>query len=571
MISICSQTNKIQAVRVLIVEDEYILAINLQESLESLGYTVVDIADSAELAIDKATELQPNLILMDIRLRGEEDGIHAAEKIWQNLQIPIIYVTGHSDKSTVERATLTSPFGYILKPVREKELYVAIQTALNRYEREQFLSSVLRVMGDGVLVVDSQLHIKYMNQVAEALTGWQFDDAQDRNLTEVVQLIDEQTLNSVQNPIISAIQKETTVYLGDGLSPTVGHRIMLITKDGTMIPVADSATPLRNNNGDITGAVMVFRDDTQRRLTEERNLSAERNRQLEIQMAEMQRFNQLKEDFLASTSHEMRTPLSNIKMAISMLENVMNQQGLLKSATASTSASVSRYLGILRYECERELTLVDDLINMRIIDTEGYPLDITYIHLQSLLSEIINSFQEITKAQQQILEGNISDDLPALVSDKSILNRIISELLMNACKYTPPGERITITAHFEQNQKSLTPQDAQSGLYTVSSSPYFQIKINNSGVEIPSTEQSRIFEPFYRFTYNTTIEKLSVFDQSYQIPQSDYQRTSGTGLGLSLVKKLVQYIQGTVEVRSGDGLTTFIVQLPLTLSVNYSR
>lgn len=132
MISICSQTNKIQAVRVLIVEDEYILAINLQESLESLGYTVVDIADSAELAIDKATELQPNLILMDIRLRGEEDGIHAAEKIWQNLQIPIIYVTGHSDKSTVERATLTSPFGYILKPVREKELYVAIQTALNR-------------------------------------------------------------------------------------------------------------------------------------------------------------------------------------------------------------------------------------------------------------------------------------------------------------------------------------------------------------------------------------------------------------------------------------------------------
>lgn len=350
MISICSQTNKIQAVRVLIVEDEYILAINLQESLESLGYTVVDIADSAELAIDKATELQPNLILMDIRLRGEEDGIHAAEKIWQNLQIPIIYVTGHSDKSTVERATLTSPFGYILKPVREKELYVAIQTALNRYEREQFLSSVLRVMGDGVLVVDSQLHIKYMNQVAEALTGWQFDDAQDRNLTEVVQLIDEQTLNSIQNPIISAIQKETTVYLGDGLSPTVGHRIMLITKDGTMIPVADSATPLRNNNGDITGAVMVFRDDTQRRLTEERNLSAERNRQLEIQMAEMQRFNQLKEDFLASTSHEMRTPLSNIKMAISMLENVMNQQGLLKSATASTSASVSRYLGILRYE-----------------------------------------------------------------------------------------------------------------------------------------------------------------------------------------------------------------------------
>ncbi|WP_242040417.1 ATP-binding response regulator [Anabaena subtropica] len=422
MISICSETHKIQTVRVLIVEDEYILAMNLQESLESLGYTVVDIADSAELAIEKATELRPNLILMDIRLRGEQDGIQAAEQIWNDLQIPVIYVTGHSDKSTVERATLTFPFGYILKPVREQELYVAIKTAINRYEREQFLSSVLRGMGDGVLVVDSQLRVKYMNQVAERLTGWQLDDAKEQIVTDVFQLIDEETLHSIQNPIISAIQKETTVYLGDGLGLTVGHRILLITKDGTMIPVADSATPLRNNYGDMTGAVMVFRDDTQRRLTEERNLSAERNRQLEIQMAEMQRFNQLKEDFLAATSHEMRTPLSNIKMAISMLENVINQQEILKSATSSTSASLSRYLKILRYECERELNLVDDLLNMRIIDTDGYPLDITYIPLQSWLPEIISTFQEIAEAQKQVLEVSISDDLPALVSDAEVLN-----------------------------------------------------------------------------------------------------------------------------------------------------
>jgi CheY-like chemotaxis protein len=163
MVSISSDTQNTKTIQVLVVEDEYILAINLQESLESLGYSVVDIADTAEAAIERATQLHPNLILMDIRLRSEMDGIQAAEYIWNHLQIPIIYVTGHSDKSTVERATLTFPFGYILKPVREQELYVAIQTALNRYEREQFLSSVLRGIGDGVMVIDAQLQIKYMN------------------------------------------------------------------------------------------------------------------------------------------------------------------------------------------------------------------------------------------------------------------------------------------------------------------------------------------------------------------------------------------------------------------------
>lgn len=555
MVNICSETQKIQTIRVLIVEDEYILAINLQETLESLGYTVVDIADSAELAIEKSAQLLPNLILMDIRLRGEKDGIHAAEQIWHSLQIPIIYVTGHSDQSTVQRATLTFPFGYILKPVREQELYVAIQTALNRYEREQFLSSVLRGMGDGVIVVDTQLRVKYMNQIAEALTGWRFDDAKQQTLTDVVQLIDEKSLHAIQNPMICAIERETTVYLGE--------RILLVTKNGTMIPIADSATPLRNNNGEITGAVMVFRDDTQRRLLEERNLAAERNRQLELQMAEMQRFNQLKEDFLAATSHEMRTPLSNIKMAISMLDNVMNQSGILQSTTPPTSASVGRYIDIIRQECERELNLVDDLLNMRIIDTETYPLELTDIHLQSWLPEIIKSFQEIAQAQKQVLEISVADNLPALVSDINILARIFAELLLNACRYTPPHERITVTVHFYQNSKSLKAQDAQSDLSPISASAYFQIRINNSGVEIPLAEQSRIFEPFYRIAPKKITEKLSVFDQFDQMSGIDYAQSSGTGLGLTLVRKLVQYIQGTIEVTSSHNLTTFTVQLPI--------
>ncbi|OUL27853.1 hybrid sensor histidine kinase/response regulator [Nostoc sp. RF31YmG] len=552
MTNISSNTDKSKNIQVLIVEDEYILAINLQESLESLGYTVVDIADSATAAIEKATELQPNLILMDIRLRGEIDGIQAAEQIWHHLQIPIIYVTGHSDKSTVERATLTSPFGYILKPIREQELYVAIQTALNRYEREQFLSTVLRGMGDGVLVVDTELHVKYLNQVAEALTGWRLDEAKDKMLTEVFQLIDEQTQLPIENPIVLALQSQNAIYLD--------NRILLVAKNGAKTPVADSATALKDNNGAVAGAVMVFRDDTQRRLAEERNLAAERAKQLEIQMAELQRLNQLKEDFLTTTSYEMRTPLSNIKMAISMLENILDRQGILNSKRFSASGSVTQYLNILRDQCEQELNLVDDLLEMRIVDADIYPWELTSIHLQHWLPHVAESFQELAQAQQQILEINVAPDLPPIFSDLNLLTRIVSELLNNAYKYTPAGEQIMVNAQLADATKNPIDKDAQSEV------PRVQIIISNSGVEIPTTEKSLIFEPFYRILKSKAKEKSTIFDPDYQMTQSNPQQDSGTGLGLALVKKLVEHLQGTIEVTSGQGWTTFILQIPLKLS-----
>lgn len=517
-----SQT-QIKIVKVLIVEDEYILAINLQESLESLGYTVVDIADSAELAISKAHELRPNLILMDIRLRGEADGIQAAEKIWRDLEIPVIYVTGHSDKSTVKRATLTSPFGYILKPIKEQELYVAIQTALNRYEREQFLSSVLREMGDAVIVVNPELQIKYMNQVAEALTGWNWAQAQGKIISEVMKLIDEQTQISVENPIIRALETESTIYLQ--------QRVLLIGNQGKTIPIADSATPLRDNHGVITGGVLVFRDDTQRRLQEERNLADERARQLKFKLAEMQRLNKLKEDFLATTSHEMRTPLSNIKMTICMLEHILDQQGILESAPLETSWSVNRYLNVIREECEQELNLVDDLLYMRVIDADFYPLELISLQLSDWLAHVAESFQEFAASKQQSLIINVAPDLPSVVSDMSLLTRIVSELLNNACKYSPVGEKIIVNSQLVSN--------------TNVEIPWFAITVSNSGVTIPLEEQALIFDPFYR------------------IPQSDRWKYDGSGLGLALVNKLVKYLQGTITVSSNEDSTSFTVQFPL--------
>ncbi len=333
--------------QILIVEDEYIIAANLQENLETLGYGVVGIASSATEAIEKAVALRPDLVLMDIQLQGERDGIQAAEQIWTRLQIPVIFVTGYSDKSTLDRAKVTFPFGYLLKPVQGKALYVAIETALSRYEREQMLSTVLRSMGDGMIVTNTQGRILFLNGAAELLTGWQQADARDRDLTEVFNVVYEDTQLPIGNVALTAVQQDTIIFLNEHL--------LLTTKEGMVLPVTDSVAPIQNHKGLITGAVLIFRDDTQRRLQEEHNRTLERTQVLERQKEELERLNYLKDDFLSTVSHELRSPLTNIKMAIKMLELTLNQQEGLDAANKFNR--MTRYIRVLRDQCDQELSL----------------------------------------------------------------------------------------------------------------------------------------------------------------------------------------------------------------------
>lgn len=519
-------------IQILVVEDEKIIALNLKESLESLGYTVVGIADSGEKAVEKVTKSCPDLVLMDIRLKGNLDGIAAAQQIWENWQIPAIYVTGHSDKSTLERAKVTAPFGYILKPVKEQELYVAIETALQRYEREQLLSAILKGMGDGVIVVNPDSHIQFLNQVAELLTGWQFAEARDRELTEVFKIVDEKTQQPVDNPVITVLQKDTTVYLD--------NRILLISKTGTSIPIEDSAAPVKDNKGAIAGVVLVFRDITQRRLAEERNQAMERARHLEIQMAELQRLNQLQEEFLSTISQELQTPLSNIKMAVRLLETVLNQRGLLSSDTIKDSQSMTRYLKILQDQCNQELNLVNDLLDMRSLEADAYPLDLTPIEFQDWIPQVIETFQVRFQAQQQNLQLNLPPHLPPIVSDLSSLTRILTELLNNACKYTPAGEHIVVTVQVMSTDTEDKEGEEAASLPCASG---VRISVSNSGVAIPAEELPRIFDPFYRICGN------------------DPWKQGGTGLGLALVRKLVERLQGKINVTSERDWTTFTIEI----------
>lgn len=247
---------------ILVVEDEAIVAMDLKNILTDLGYEVPDTVASGEEAIQKALELRPDLILMDIHLSREIDGIDAAKKIIQDLDIPVIYLTAYADEETLERASQTATFGYILKPFEAREIRANLEIAFYKYrieqelkENRQWLLAILNSISDAVVASDLKGNIQFINPIAAALTGYQSDEIVNRNLSEIFNFIQESTRFPIENPILTALSEGHAIKMPDNT--------LLLSRTGQEIPVADSASPIVNQAGITYGAVMVFRDVTQ--------------------------------------------------------------------------------------------------------------------------------------------------------------------------------------------------------------------------------------------------------------------------------------------------------------------
>jgi len=253
--------------RILIVEDEGIQALDMQRRLTALGYPVPVIASSGEEALQKTAASRPDLVLMDIMLPGKIDGIMAAEKIRAGFDIPVIYITAYADEDTLRRARITEPYGYIVKPFKERELYITIDIALYKSgmerklrESERWWSTTLKSIGDAVIATDRSAVVTFMNAVAEDLMGWKLDDAFGRKLIDVFNIINRDTRLPVENPVGKVLREGAIVGLA--------NHTLLIARDGREIPIDDSAAPIKDGQGNITGVVLVFRDITERERAE---------------------------------------------------------------------------------------------------------------------------------------------------------------------------------------------------------------------------------------------------------------------------------------------------------------
>lgn len=267
------------------------------------------------------------------------------------------------------------------------------------------------------------------------------------------------------------------------------------------------------------------------------------------QVEELERLHRLKDDFLNTVSHELRTPMANIRMATQLLEISIDQ---IDQAELQSGLNIHRHLNILKEEGNREISLINDLLDLSRLEAGSEPYLATTIDPNNWIPHISEAFAERAMSQQQQLQLDIVPNLPTFTSDLSDLERILSELLNNACKYTPAGERIVVSAAVDRTFRpaacsSTCSKSASScksdGCKSEAQAIWFSV--SNSGIEIAPTEQARIFDKFYR------------------IPSSDPWKHGGTGLGLALVKGLVERLGGEIAVASGAGVTTFTVHLPL--------
>ena len=253
--------------RILIVEDEGIVANDLRMRLRKVGYDVVGIVASGEESIRLATELRPDLVLMDITLQGSIDGVEAAGTIRQHLGIPVVYLTAHSDQATLQRAKITEPFGYVLKPFEDRELNVSLEMALYKHatdrrlrESERWLATTLRSITDAVITVNRGGHITYMNPVAETMTGWASVEAVGRRLADVCRIVDEDTGEPAPDIATRAFRESETLV--------TSNHCLIISRSGARIPVEQTAAPIRDEGGNITGVVLLLHDITERKRTD---------------------------------------------------------------------------------------------------------------------------------------------------------------------------------------------------------------------------------------------------------------------------------------------------------------
>lgn len=252
---------------ILVVEDERIIADDIRATLVALGYNVPHIASTGEDAIRKAVEIKPDLVLMDIILKGQIDGIKAATHIKNNYNIPVVYLTSHSDEATFKRARESGPFGYILKPFDERDLRTTIEMALHNAQMERslkdsarWLSVTLNSIGDAVIVLDASGNVEFINPAAETLAGTRLQDVVGRPMRDVVRLLDDAAETPLPDLASEVLGKGQAIKHSDGTTA--------IMRDGRRVYVDVNASPIKDKEGKVSGVVVVFHDITGRREAE---------------------------------------------------------------------------------------------------------------------------------------------------------------------------------------------------------------------------------------------------------------------------------------------------------------
>ena len=485
--------------QILIVEDEGLIAADIQKRLERLGYSVPVIAHSGEEAIRSARSTPFDLVLMDIRIQGDLDGIDAAQEM-KALDMPVVYVTAYADQETVNRAKLTEPFGYILKPITDGDLRSTVQISLYKHEMERrlrtseaWLSTTLRSVGDGIIATNTDGEVVFVNPVAEGLTSWTAADAHGRMLMEVLELCAEATRRPAKNPILD-------------LSPGETRNYSLISKAGLVTTVEVEC--FENRSADqVLGAIVAVRDITRRQEVEGRLMQSERMEAIA--------------NMAGGLAHDFNNQLTVIlgyahELAARLSGEEQGQALRIQHAASAANAVTGQLLTLSRRDGTRiEVLNVNEVI----------------CELQPLISQSLGKNRTLTT--------NLGSPLGYIRCDRNQLKQVLLNLALRARDAMPAGGSLRV----ESSTTEIDPDSPEAQLQRPGQ--YVRLRVVDSGIGMDRSTLARIFEP--SFTAATGLglslaHSIVVQNGGYVTATSDLSRGTsfeilmpciGTFLGLS--------------------------------------
>lgn len=514
----------IYVTEIMVVDDNQANLKLLTEILSTEGYKVRP-ANGGELALLSVAFKKPDLILLDIRM-ADLDGYEVCRRLKadkNSYDIPVIFISALDDSEDKVKGFNVGGIDYISKPFQEKEVLARVKnhlqlkkmqlqlTTINAalraeiaerklieealFKEKERLKITLLSVGDGVISTDNKGKIEIVNEVAQILLGWSQDEARGKFFGEVVHLINAITRKECENPVQTVI--DTGKIIG------LANHTLLIAKDGTERHIADSAAPIKDENGNITGVVLVFRDVTEEMRQQEEVLKSK----AEAELANTA--NSAKSQFLANMSHEIRTPMNGFLGMIQIME------------MTELTQEQRKYMEIVRTSSDALLKIINDILDYTKIEVGKMKLEKIVFHLKKVINDVAALFELSAVGKGLVLEVSIEKDVPEdFIGDPFRLRQILSNLIGNAVKFTNEG-RIDIFI------------SKISGGAANNSKIQFLIK--DTGVGIPEDKKDILFKSFS------------------QADNSNTRQYSGTGLGLAISKSLVELMEGEIWVESQVG------------------
>lgn len=477
---------------ILVVEDEGIVAFNLQQRLAQMGYHVPDVAVSENETFELLSQSCPDLILMDIHIEGAMDGIDVAARILETNPVPVIYLTAYAEDSTLERARQTRPYGYLIKPFSERELHATIQMALERHavekalaENQRLLLQALDAASMGTMELNTATGDLRLSPRSASLMGKPVDRA--LTLSEFLSAVDE-----AHRPGIAVQMQERGVPMQKFSEE---FRVLPVGQEVRWIKI--DASPLPDNR--VSG---IVQDITERKTAEIR--LHQLNDSLEAQVSE--RTSEL-EAFSYSAAHDLRAPIRVIAgLSTVMIEDYADGLGepgikLLKNMGASAV---------------RMGDLIDALLEMSRLSRSS--MELAQVNISQIASELGEALMASEPGRRAVI--TVAPGLLAL-ADATLVRCVLDNLMRNAWKFSAKKESTCIEVDgFVQDEEFV-----------------FFVRDEGCGFDIQLA--ARLFAPFNRLH-----------------SQSEF---GGSGIGLSIVKRIVSRHGGRVWVISapGEGATFF--------------